>query len=120
VGSYWALQIDDFELASSKGEAPDDILCLFQERDRRVRNSNRHGSEDETRYEYAAHTGVMRERLNVLGFTAERSERDFHNELAIEIERMEEGLCRKSGAGARKEQVFTARSCTEHVKLLSE
>jgi hypothetical protein len=29
-------------------------------------------------------------------------------------------LRRKSGAGARKEQVFMTRSCAEHVKLLRE
>lgn len=90
MGSYWALQIDEFQLASNKGEAPDEILCLFQERDRRVRNSNRHGSEDRIRYEYAVPVGSMRERLDVLGFTVERSEQEFNEELALEIERMED------------------------------
>jgi len=90
MGSYWALQIDEFQLVSNKGEAPDEILCLFQERDRRVRSSNRHGSEDRIRYEYAVPVGAMRDRLDVLGFTVERSEQEFHEELALEIERMED------------------------------
>lgn len=90
MGSYWALQIDNFQLTTGKGEAPNEFLCLFQERDRRVRNSNRHGSAAGSRYEYAVPVGVMRERLDVLGFTAERSKRDFQYALALEIERMEE------------------------------
>jgi hypothetical protein len=90
MGSYWALKIDEFQLVSNKGELPDDILCLFQERDRRVRNSNHHGSEDRIQYEYVVSVGAMRERLDVLGFTAERSERDFQEGLDAEIERIEE------------------------------
>jgi len=90
MGSYWALQIDEFQLASNKGKAPDEILFLFQERDRRARDSNRHGPEDRIRYEYAVPARAMRERLDVLGFTAERSERDFQDGLDAGIERIEE------------------------------
>jgi HEPN/Toprim N-terminal domain 1 len=89
LASYWSLRIGEFQVGSGAREAPDWLLCLFQERDRRVHDSS---AKDHRRkhYEYAVSAAEMRDRLNVLGFTAGRAEREFYQGLADEIERQEE------------------------------
>jgi hypothetical protein len=81
--------VGDFKIDSGAREAPDWLLCLFQERDRRV-YGKRNLNSNRARYEYAVSAAEMRDRLDVLGFTARRAEREFYQGLHEEIERQEE------------------------------
>ena len=84
MGIYWKLTVDDFELLGWKGEVPDHVICLFQERDRRDVTDGA-GAREFVRHEYAASVGAVRDRLDVLGITAAVARQAFEEGLAEEI-----------------------------------
>jgi hypothetical protein len=79
MGSWSNLAVDGFSIGGSKSYVDDVTLSLFHERDRRVRPDPdpEDGEEIRLRYEYAIPVQNMRERLDVLGFTAKRARTDY-------------------------------------------
>jgi HEPN/Toprim N-terminal domain 1 len=79
MSSWCSLTVDGFSVYGSPSYIDDVMLSVFQERDRRVRPapSNRGDEDDYFHYEYAISAQAMRERLDTLGFTAERARTDY-------------------------------------------
>jgi hypothetical protein len=88
MGSWCVFAVDGFSIHGSKSYIDDVILSVFQERDRRVRPNphNREGEEEYFYYEYAISAQQMRERLDTLGFTAERARADYGRGHAEQVE----------------------------------
>lgn len=80
MGSYSATKIDDLELWGAKSEADSDSLSIFQERDR-VDTPYVDNDDDEpverVHNAYTVKASEMRDRLEMLGFTLARAERDY-------------------------------------------
>jgi len=106
MSSWCVLSVDGFSIHGSQSYIDDVILSLFQERDRRVRPNpdNREGEQEYFYYEYAISAQAMRERLDTLGFTAERARADYARGHAeqVEIADAEELLLEANREGLRR------------------
>src|SRR6267378_519554 len=91
MSSWCDLTVDGFSVHGSPSYIDDVMLSVFQERDRRVRPdpNNRDGEEEYFFYEYALSARAMRERLDTLGFTAERARADYTCGHAEHVEMVE-------------------------------
>lgn len=102
MGTYCELYIDNYPVLSSKSNAVDVVMTLFREEDKRVyerkvseRNPINWGhleddGEVETVYEYSNTVANIIDRLEVMGFTIPRVEREFKQEINERIQSMEE------------------------------
>lgn len=83
MGSYCSLHFDDAEVTSSKSAVPDVFVSLFQETDRVVLPAAEKPNEDDEvngkldRITYRAFRDTILERLDIMGFTAERARQAF-------------------------------------------
>jgi hypothetical protein len=79
MSSWCDLSVDGFSVHGSQSYIDDVMLSVFQERDRRVRPDpgNRDDEDEYFHHEYAISAQAMRERLDTLGFTAERARADY-------------------------------------------
>ena len=91
MSSWCDLTVDGFSVYGSPSYIDDVMLSIFHERDRRVRPDprNRDGEEQYFHYEYAISAQAMRERLDTLGFTAERARADYACGHAEQVEMVE-------------------------------
>jgi hypothetical protein len=91
MSSWCTLDVDGFSVWGSPSYIDDIMLSIFQERDRRVRPDprNRGDEDDQFHYEYAISAQAMRERLDTLGFTAERARADYACGHAEQVEMVE-------------------------------
>ncbi len=92
MGCWCDLTVDGFSVHGSKSYIDDVMLSVFHERDRRVRPDpdDRDGEEIHLNYEYATSAQAMRERLDTLGFTAERARADYAHGHAEHVEMAED------------------------------
>lgn len=79
MGSWCELRLDALPLAHCKSHIDDDLLSIFQEKDRRDYVVEDHETGDEARqiHSYVLAANLMRERLDSLGFTLERARLDY-------------------------------------------
>jgi hypothetical protein len=102
MGSYCSLSINEFEIDSSKSYINPFMALIFNENDKRVRRIHyakyyteaiEDNTEDVNCFEYAATSGVIRDRLELLGHSLEKSVQAYSNCLQNTIsERREWGL----------------------------
>lgn len=87
MSSWCDLSVDDFSVGGSRSYIADVMLSVFHERDRRVRPDPhpRDAEEIVPRYQYATSAQAMRERLDTMGFTAERARADYARGLAEHV-----------------------------------
>lgn len=102
MGTYCELYVDNYPVLSSKSNVVDVVMTLFREGDKRVyerkvseRNPLTWGqleddSEVETVYEYSNTVTNIIDRLEIMGFTLQRVEREFKQEIKEVIQNMEE------------------------------
>lgn len=96
MGSYCSLQFDDADIRSSKSVVPDVYISLFQEADRVVLPTAKQPTEsdeaddDRGRIIYRATRNVILQRLDLMGFTAERARKAFGQWQAHEQSMFEE------------------------------
>jgi hypothetical protein len=109
MSSWCDLTVDGFSVHGSSSYVDDVMLSVFHERDRRVRPDpdNRDGEEMYFHYEYAISAPAMRERLNTLGFTAERAEADYSRGHAEQVEMLEaEEFLSETDRQTRRRQTY--------------
>ena len=94
MGSYATLYLGRYELASTKTFIDPTIMMLFTERDKRVRMPDagevtiaQDGTEVDATpvVEYVASLGVVRDRLEVLGYTLARVQEEFQHAVKARI-----------------------------------
>ena len=102
MGTYCELYVDNYPVLSSKSNVVDVVMTLFREEDKRVyerqvskRNPLTWGhleddGEVETVYEYSNTVTNIIDRLEIMGFTLKRVEREFKQEIKEIIQSMEE------------------------------
>lgn len=86
MGSSCELKFDQISVISQKSFVPDEFVCLFQEGDRRTVESESDHDEDNNTVGYFAEHGVVLQRLDLLGYTAERARQHFEKWLSRERE----------------------------------
>ena len=102
MGSYCELYIADYPVFSSKSYADPAVMTLFRESDkavyeRKVGDRNpvewghiEGGEELETVVEYRAQVEHVKQRLNIMGFTLNRVQREFENSKSAEVDMLRE------------------------------
>jgi hypothetical protein len=78
MGSYFNLTIGDNTHYSNKGQVDYSLMTLFKESDKKI-ISNQHEEDNEeiTTYEYSNSASVMKQRLEIMGFTIEKTNEAF-------------------------------------------
>jgi hypothetical protein len=87
MGSSCELKFDEISLLSQKSYVPDEFVCLFQESDRREAPETQ---EEGITIGYFAPREVVRQRLDLLGYTIEYARSHFQKWLEQERERYRE------------------------------
>lgn len=82
MGHSCELRFDDISILAQKSDVPDDLICLFQESDRR-QSGGGPGDEDYS-LAYVAGRDIVLQRLDLLGHSSERSQRHFEEWLEQE------------------------------------
>lgn len=111
MGTYTDLTVANYPLITSKSEVVPEAMTVFRETDRSVftrRVSERNvvvwgepedpaNEKTETAIEYSCETGKVIDRLNVMGFTLQRVQKEFETGLHSELEKFqswaEDGEC---------------------------
>jgi hypothetical protein len=103
MGSYAELTLGDFSIFEDKLEVEPLFMFLFRESDKRILkgipkelkdnyNIDRFDPDDEeekTIIKYICNANVLRDRLELMGFTLESAKKDFNEGVKTEIQRME-------------------------------
>lgn len=91
MGSYANFTVSDYTLFSFKSTVPNEFLTIFRESDRQASPSVLQDDEVvEGTFVYAAQAQVVRERLDVMGFSFERAQIDFRASISEIIQEYEE------------------------------
>jgi hypothetical protein len=88
MGSYWSLIIDGYEILEGKNFISDLILQLFRKNDLRRKLSKRTPA-TYCRYEYLCSARELADRLDLMGFTMQRTVADFERGRDREVESYE-------------------------------
>ncbi len=107
MGSYSELKLGIFHIGSIKNAIDPFIMTLYRESDKRVKVVNTSAPEFQDNYDtegveedqmalvqYACPAYIIRDRLELMGFTKDIAEDGFHRGLQIETERFEGHLTR--------------------------
>jgi len=103
MGSYTELLIDNYPVFSSKSYVNPEIMTIFSERDkksfqRKVSNRNTivwgtlANDSEETAFEYNTTVRCVIDRLEIMGFTLEKTKIDFNNSKDILINELKENI----------------------------
>jgi len=124
MGSYSELKLGVFRIGSIKNEIDPFIMTLYRETDKRVKFVKTSAPEFQDNYDtegveedeielvqYVCPAHVIRDRLELMGFTKQVAETGFQNGLQIEIERFE-GYLTKSHGDAFQEVVQLLKTLT--------
>lgn len=102
MGTYSFLYIADYALLSTRESVDHVVMTIFRESDKRiykrifaeevplVEGQNVDEDDVQTVYEYTATVANIKDRLEIMGFSLERTRDEFYEEIKIEIESLQE------------------------------